>query len=255
MAEPILEVEGLTKRFGALVANDSLSLAVEVGAVHALIGPNGAGKTTAIAQISGELRPDAGRIRFRGRDVTALPIHRRARLGLARSYQITSLFPDFSALENVALAVQARAGHSFRFWKPARGDAALDGPARDLLDRVGLRGRADVPAAELAHGEQRQLEIAMALATNPSMLLLDEPIAGMGHDETGRMVDLLRMLRDGVTILLVEHDMDVVFALADRITVLVKGRAIASGPPAAIRADRRVRDAYLGEEAEVEGGE
>ncbi len=255
MAEPILEVEGLTKRFGALVANDSLSLAVEVGAVHALIGPNGAGKTTAIAQISGELRPDGGRIRFRGRDVTALPIHRRARLGLARSYQITSLFPDFSALENVALAVQARAGHSFRFWKPARGDAALDGPARDLLDRVGLRGRADVPAAELAHGEQRQLEIAMALATNPSMLLLDEPIAGMGHDETGRMVDLLRMLRDGVTILLVEHDMDVVFALADRITVLVKGRAIASGPPAAIRADRRVRDAYLGEEAEVEGGE
>ena len=249
MAEPILEVEALTKRFGALVANDSLSLAVEDGAVHALIGPNGAGKTTAIAQISGELRPDGGRIRFRGRDVTRLPIHRRARLGLARSYQITSLFPDFTALENVALAVQARAGHGFRFWKPARGDAALVVPARDLLARVGLRGRADVPAAELAHGEQRQLEIAMALATTPSLLLLDEPIAGMGRDETGRMVDLLRALRDSVTILLVEHDMDVVFALADRITVLVKGRAIASGPTAAIRADRRVRDAYLGEEA------
>jgi len=249
MAEPILEVEALTKRFGALVANDSLSLAVEDGAVHALIGPNGAGKTTAIAQISGELRPDGGRIRFRGRDVTRLPIHRRARLGLARSYQITSLFPDFTALENVALAVQARAGHGFRFWKPARGDAALVVPARDLLARVGLRGRADVPAAELAHGEQRQLEIAMALATTPSLLLLDEPIAGMGRDETGRMVDLLRALRDSVTILLVEHDMDVVFALADRITVLVKGRAIPSGPPAAIRADRRVRDAYLGEEA------
>ncbi len=249
MAEPILAVEGLTKRFGALHANDSLSLAVEAGTVHALIGPNGAGKTTAIAQISGEMRPDGGRIRFRGRDVTGLPIHRRVRLGLARSYQITSLFPDFTALENVALAVQARAGHSFRFWKPARGDAALEGPARDLLDRVGLRKRADVPAAELAHGEQRQLEIAMALATEPSMLLLDEPIAGMGRDETGRMVDLLRKLGDDVTILLVEHDMDVVFALADRITVLVKGRAIASGPPAEIRADPRVRDAYLGAEA------
>ncbi len=247
MAEPMLAVEGLTKRFGALLANDSLSLTVETGAIHALIGPNGAGKTTAIAQIAGEMRADGGRIRFRGRDVTGLPIHRRVRLGLARSYQITSLFPDFTALENVALAVQARAGHSFRFWKPARDDAALVVPARDLLDRVGLRDRADVPAAELAHGEQRQLEIAMALATNPSMLLLDEPIAGMGHDETGRMVDLLRALSADVTILLVEHDMDVVFALADRITVLVKGRAIASGPPAAIRADPRVRDAYLGE--------
>jgi branched-chain amino acid transport system ATP-binding protein len=247
--DELLEIETLTKRFGGVVASDAISLAVPRGELHAVIGPNGAGKTTLIGELAGEIAPDDGRIRFEGGDVTALPSWRRSRLGVARSFQITSLFPDFTALDNVALAVQAHAGHSFRFWRPARGEASLREPARAALARVGLAARADVLVAKLSHGEQRQLEIAMALATGPRLLLLDEPMAGMGPEESGRMVATLGALKGELTILLIEHDMEAVFALADRITVLVYGRIIASGPPEAIRADPQVRQAYLGEEA------
>ena len=249
MPEPLLLTEGMTKAFGALRATDGLSLDVLPGEIHAVIGPNGAGKTTAIAQISGELIPDSGAIRFQGRDITGLPVHARAHLGLARSFQITSLFLGFTAEDNVAMALQARDGHSFRFWRDARTDPRLRGPAWEVLDRVGLGARASVPAANLAHGEQRQLELAVALATEPSLLLLDEPMAGMGPEDSVRMVELLKALKGKVTILLVEHDMDAVFALADRVTVLVYGKAIATGAPEEIRADPHVLQAYLGEEA------
>jgi branched-chain amino acid transport system ATP-binding protein len=246
--EPLLEARGLVKRFGGLVATDNLDLAVEPGEIHAVIGPNGAGKTTLIAQLSGELRPNGGTIRFAGEDVTPLAAPARSQRGLARSFQITSVFRGFTALDNVALSLQAHDGHSFRFWRAARGEAALREPARAILEEVGLGPRADVLAANLAHGEQRQLEIAMALATKPRMLLLDEPMAGMGREDSERMVALLRRLKGRETILLIEHDMDVVFALADRITVLVYGRAIATGAPAEIRANADVRQAYLGED-------
>lgn len=248
MPEPLLLTEGMTKAFGALRATDGLSLDVLPGEIHAVIGPNGAGKTTAIAQISGELIPDSGAIRFQGRDITGLPVHARAHLGLARSFQITSLFLGFTAENNVAMALQAHDGHSFRFWRDARTDPRLRGPAREVLDRVGLGARAGVPAANLAHGEQRQLDLAVALASEPSLLLLDEPMAGMGPEDSVRMVELLKTLKGKVTILLVEHDMDVVFALADRVTVLVYGKAIATGAPEEIRADPHVLQAYLGEE-------
>jgi branched-chain amino acid transport system ATP-binding protein len=254
MTEALLEAEGLVKRFGGIVAADGVSLAVRPGEVHAVIGPNGAGKTTLIAQLAGELRPDAGRIRFAGVDVTALPVWARAALGLARSFQVTSLFSEFTALDNVALAVQARSGHSFRFWRDARRDPALRAPARAALAEVGLAARADVPAGALAHGEQRQLEIAMALATRPRLLLLDEPTAGMGPEDSARMIELLRRLRGAYALLLVEHDMEAVWALADRITVLVYGRIVASGAPDAIRADPEVQRAYLGDEALADGG-
>jgi branched-chain amino acid transport system ATP-binding protein len=251
VAEAILEIEGLTKRFGGVLASDGISLALPRGELHALIGPNGAGKTTLIGQLTGEIAPDEGRIRLDARDVTALPVYRRSQLGLARSFQIASLFPEFTALDNVALAVQAHAGHSFRFWRDARRERELRGPAHDALMRAGLAARADVAVTELSHGERRQLEIAMALATRPRMLLLDEPMAGMGPEESTRLLEMLRQLKGGITILLVEHDMDAVFALADRISVLVYGRIIASGAPAAIRADAAVREAYLGEPDEV----
>ena len=249
MAEPLLMARDLTKAYGALKATDSLSLDVVHGEVHALIGPNGAGKTTAIRQLSGEAASDRGIIHLAGTDITRRPVHERARLGLARSFQITSLFAGLTAEDNVAMAVQAHAGHSFRFWRGARADAALREPARRTLDRVGLAGRASVVAGNLAHGEQRQLEIAMALATEPVLLLLDEPMAGMGPDEANRMVALLDGLKGRVAMLLVEHDMDAVFALADRVTVLVSGREVATGSPDAIRADPLVRQAYLGEDA------
>jgi branched-chain amino acid transport system ATP-binding protein len=248
MAEPLLQVRGLVKRFGGLVATDGVDLDVAEGETLAVIGPNGAGKTTLIGQLSGDLRPDGGRIRFAGADVTAWPAHTRALRGLARSFQITSIFRDFSTLDNVALAVQAHAGHSFRFWRPARAEAALREPARAILEQVGLGARHDVMAGTLAHGEQRQLEIAMALATRPTLLMLDEPVAGMGPEESARMVQLLRTLRTRHTIVLVEHDMDVVWALADRISVMVYGRVIATGAPEAIRLNPEVRRAYLGEE-------
>jgi branched-chain amino acid transport system ATP-binding protein len=253
VADPLLQIEDLSKRFGGVVASDAISLAVPQGELHAIIGPNGAGKTTLIAQLAGEITPDAGRIRFEGRDVTTLPTFRRSQLGLARSFQITSLFLDFTAIENVALAVQAHAGHSFHFWRAARREAALREPARMALTRVGLAGRSDALVANLSHGEHRQLEIAMALATSPRMLLLDEPMAGMGPEESARMVKTLRELKRELTILLIEHDMEAVFALADRITVLVYGRIIASGAPEAIRADAQVRQAYLGEQERMNG--
>ena len=251
MADALLQIEDLSKRFGGVVASDGISLEVPRGELHAVIGPNGAGKTTLIGQLAGEIASDSGRIRFEGRDVTALPTYRRSQLGLARSFQITSLFPDFTALDNVALAVQAHAGHSFHFWRAARSEPDLRGPARAALARVGLAGRADVPVASLSHGEHRQLEIAMALATSPRMLLLDEPMAGMGPEESARMVTMLRELKRELTILLIEHDMEAVFALADRITVLVYGRIIASDRPEAIRANEDVRQAYLGEHEQV----
>jgi len=249
MTEALLAVRGLRKRFGGLVATDGVDLDVAEGETLAVIGPNGAGKTTLIAQLSGDLAPDAGTIRFAGVDVTALPAATRSHRGLARSFQITSIFREFTALDNVALAVQAHAGHSFHFWRRAREEPTLREPARAVLAQVGLAGRAEVPAGALAHGEQRQLEIAMALATHPRLLLLDEPVAGMGPDESQRMVQLLRTLRGRHTILLVEHDMDAVFALADRISVMVYGRVIATGTPEAIRANAEVRRAYLGEES------
>jgi branched-chain amino acid transport system ATP-binding protein len=248
VGEALLEVRGVTKTFGGLVATNRVDLDVREGETHAVIGPNGAGKSTLIGQLAGDLSPDAGRIRFGGDDITGLGAPARSRRGLARSFQITRIFRDFTALDNVALAVQAHAGHSFRFWRPARAEPALREPAREILDSVGLGARADVVAAALAHGEQRQLEIAMALATRPRLLLLDEPVAGMGADESQRMIRLLGTLKGRLTILLVEHDMDAVFALADRISVMVYGRLIATGSPEAIRANAEVRTAYLGEE-------
>jgi branched-chain amino acid transport system ATP-binding protein len=249
MADVALAIDGLAKRFGGVVAVDDVSLTVERGALHALIGPNGAGKTTIIHQLSGALAPDAGRIVFEGRDVTRVPFHERVALGLARSYQITSIFRAFPVLDNVALAVQARSGSSLSFWRPLASETALFEEARAVLERVGLSARADVPAGALAHGEQRQLEVGLALATNARLLLLDEPMAGMGPDESERMIALVERLKGSLSVLLVEHDMDAVFRLADRISVLVSGRVIASGPPAEIRANEEVRRAYLGEES------
>ncbi len=255
MAEALLEIDKLTKRFGGVVPSDGITLAIPQGELHAIIGPNGAGKSTLIGQLTGEIAPDAGRIRFASRDITALPVHRRSTLGLARSFQITSLFLDFTALDNVALAVQAHAGHSFRFWRNARHETELREPARVVLAQVGLADRADEVVANLSHGEHRQLEIAMALATRPRMLLLDEPMAGMGPDESARMVETLKGLKRKLTILLIEHDMEAVFALADRITVLVYGRVIACDRPDAIRANEEVREAYLGASDEPTSGQ
>ena len=243
----MLEVRGLTKSFGALRASDGIDLDVREGETHAIIGPNGAGKTTFISQLAGNLRPDAGSVRFAGEDVTRLPAHRRARKGLARSFQITSVFPDFSALHNVALSVQAHSGRT-GFWRPARSDPALLQPARRFLDEVGLGPRGDVPAVNMSHGEHRQLEVAMALATEPRLLLLDEPMAGMGIEESQRMIALLARLKQSKTIILVEHDMDAVFRLADRVSVLVYGRLIATDTPERIKMNPEVRRAYLGED-------
>ena len=245
----LLQVSGLVKRFGGLVATDGVELSVEPGELHAVIGPNGAGKTTLINQLSGELTPDAGTITFEGRDITALPVHQRALAGFSRSYQITSVFPEFSALQNVMMAAQAHSGHSFAFWLPVAKEAALVDIAGAALEQVGLADRANVPVAALAHGEHRQLEIAMTLATKPKLLLLDEPMAGMGGHESEAMIALLSGLKGRYGIILVEHDMDAVFALADRISVLVYGRVIACDVPSAIRANAEVREAYLGDEA------
>jgi branched-chain amino acid transport system ATP-binding protein len=247
MAEALLQIEGLSKRFGGVVATDNVTLGIPDGELHAVIGPNGAGKTTLIGQLAGELAPDAGRIIFAGADITPLSVWRRSLLGVARSFQITSLFPEFTALENVALAVQAHAGQSFRFWKDARRVVELREPARAALEKVGMLARADVRVSRLSHGEHRQIEIAMALATKPRLLLLDEPMAGLGPDESARMLALLRALKRQYTMVLIEHDMEAVFALADRVSVLVYGRLIATGAPGAIRANAQVRQAYLGE--------
>jgi branched-chain amino acid transport system ATP-binding protein len=250
MSRPVLRVANLQKRFGALAVTDDLTLDVMPGELHAVIGPNGAGKTTLINQISGLLAPDAGAIIFAGRDITALPMHARATLGLARSFQVTSILPRFSALENVALAVQARMGSSYRILGRAAAEAGLNAPALTALAEVGLAARAHVIAGELSHGERRALELAIALAMEPRLLLLDEPMAGTGREEGARIVDVLRRLKGRFPIVLVEHDMAAVFALADRISVLIYGRILASGPPAQVRADPRVVAAYLGDEME-----
>jgi branched-chain amino acid transport system ATP-binding protein len=243
----LLRVEKLVRRFGGIVATDNVSLDVSSGELHAIIGPNGAGKTTLISQLTGQLLPHAGTIRLAGADITRVPAYRRSAMGLARSFQITSLLPDFTALDNVALAAQAHDGHSFYFWSDARKESRLRDAALAALLRVGLGNRAETLVSKLSHGEQREVELAVALATKPQVLLLDEPMAGLGITESARMVKLLQELRREVTIVLVEHDMDAVFALADRITVLVYGRVIASGAPAAIRGNEEVKRAYLGE--------
>jgi len=250
VAEAVLRIQNLTKHFGGLRVTDDVTLDVMPGELHAVIGPNGAGKTTLINQISGLLAPDAGTIMFAGEDVTTMPVAARAQRGLARSFQITSILPRFSVLENVALAVQARRGTSFRFFGSAADEEELNAPALAALAQVGLAERADAPAGELSHGEKRALELAIALAMEPKLLLLDEPMAGTGHDETERLVAVLRSLKGRFPMVLVEHDMTAVFALADRISVLIYGRILASGPPAQVRADPAVVTAYLGEEME-----
>lgn len=244
----VLQVEGLVKRYGGLLATDQVSLSLVPGELHAIIGPNGAGKTTLIGQLGGEVLPDEGRVLFDGHDISRLSPAQRALRGLARSYQITSVFPEFTVLENVALAMQARSGHSFGLWTPVLRQAALVQPAEQAIRQVGLADRLHAPVSELAHGERRQLELAMVLVSQPRLLLLDEPMAGMSHQESTKVVELLRSLKGRYTILLVEHDMDAVFSLADRISVLVYGRIIACGTPDDISANAEVRAAYLGDE-------
>ncbi|WP_424813887.1 ABC transporter ATP-binding protein [Roseococcus sp. YIM B11640] len=248
MSDALLELRNLRKAFGGLVVTDDVSLDLRQGEIHALIGPNGAGKTTLIHQISGTLTPDSGAVLFAGRDVTHMPMARRARAGLARSFQITSIVPGFTTLANAALAVQARSGSSFRFFRPAGQEAALNDQAMAALTEVGLERRAGVPAAVLSHGEKRQLELAIALAMKPRLLLLDEPLAGTGPEEAERLLRILGALRERYGVLLIEHDMPAVFALADRISVLAQGRVIASGTKDEIRANPVVREAYLGED-------
>jgi branched-chain amino acid transport system ATP-binding protein len=245
----MLELSNVSKRFGGVVATDGVTLDVKAGEVHALIGPNGAGKTTLVAQIAGDLASDAGAIVFEGTEVTHAAQHERVRAGLARSYQITSIFRRFSVLDNLALAVQARSGSSFSFWRPVASEESLAQEAKGIAAQIGLAGREGAVAATLAHGEQRALEVGLALATRPRLLLLDEPTAGMGPEESQGMIALIERVRAQVAVLLVEHDMDAVFRLADRISVLVSGRVIATGAPAAIRAHPEVRKAYLGESA------
>jgi branched-chain amino acid transport system ATP-binding protein len=244
----VLSLRNLSKRFGGVVAVDGVTLEVAAGEVHALIGPNGAGKTTLIHQISGSMRSDEGQIIFQGTDLTRAKPHERVRAGLARSYQITSIFRRFSVLDNLALAVQARSGTSFSFWKPLAAERALFDEARSIAREIGLSGRENATAATLAHGEQRALEVGLALATRPKLVLLDEPMAGMGPEESKRMIELIGRIRAQVAVLLVEHDMDAVFRLAERISVMVNGRVIATGAPEAIRANAEVRKAYLGDE-------
>jgi branched-chain amino acid transport system ATP-binding protein len=244
----MLALENVSKRFGGLVATNDVSLIVRPGEIHALIGPNGAGKTTLIGQISGGLSTDSGAIRFLESDVTRVATHERVKLGLARSYQITSIFRRWSVIDNLALAVQARAGSSFAFWRPVNTERALFDEARSIAEDIGLGGKLEATASTLSHGDQRVLEVGLALATQPKLVLLDEPMAGMGPEESRRMISLIGRIRSRITVLLVEHDMDAVFRLADRISVMVDGRLIATGEPEAIRNNAQVRKAYLGDE-------
>ena len=246
-AEPVLEARRLTRYFGAIAATDGFNLTLKPGELHALIGPNGAGKTTAVNQLAGELRPHSGHILLHGHDVTRHSADRRARAGLARSFQVSSLFEEFTAAANVMLAVQAHQGHSFRFLGNAAGDRRLRQPALALLERTGLGQRTEVAAAALSHGERRRLELAMALAGAPAVLLLDEPMSGAGPEAVEEMIELLASLKGDAAVLLVEHDMDAVFNLADRITVMVQGQVIACGTVDEVRGDRKVQAAYLGE--------
>lgn len=247
MSEAVLELIDLNKRFGALQATRDVSLDLYPGEIHALIGPNGAGKSTLIGQIAGSLKPDSGRIVLAGQEITSLSVAQRARLGLGRSFQVSSLAEPLSVKRNVMIAVQALQGHSFRFWKPVQRDESLLAPALEALERMALTHRADTQVAELSHGERRQVEVACALALKPRVLLLDEPMAGLGPEGTAHLTELLEALKLEVPILLIEHDMDAVFRLADRISVLVAGGVIAQGDSTAIRANPQVREAYLGE--------
>ena len=251
MSLTILNISNLSKTFGGVVATDHLNLEIKHGELHAIIGPNGAGKTTLIAQLSGETLPDSGEIIFREENITALPPFKRSRLGIARSFQITSLMLEMDVIDNITLATLAQDNHSYKFWKPARDDIDLQKSALSALKEIGLEERAFEKVGNLSHGEHRQLEIAMALATQPHLLLLDEPMAGMGTEEGRKILKILQKLKRRKTILLIEHDMDVVFALADRITVLVYGRVIASGSPQSIKEDEKVREAYLGSDGEI----
>lgn len=244
----ILEVKNLVKQYGGLTATDDLNLTLKQGEIHAIIGPNGAGKTTLVSQLSGFVEPTSGTILFKGKDITREAPHKRAHIGIARTYQITSLIMEMTVLENIALAIQALDGHSFKFFKPASSVKHIQEGAMALLERVGLAEKAQMLTSALSHGEHRNMELAVALAADAELLLLDEPMAGLGPDETGKMVELLNSLKGERTILLIEHDMDAVFALADRISVLVYGHVIATGTPDEIRNDEKVQHAYLGEE-------
>ncbi len=246
--KPVLRTDALVKRYGGLLATDAVSLELYHGQIHALIGPNGAGKTTLIKQLAGEIRPDSGRIFLDDLDVTDLTCDTRARRGLARSYQITSVIHDLTALENVMLAVQALQGHSFRFWQSVHADKCLTAPAMAMLERVGLANKAHAPANAMAHGEHRQIELAMALAAQPKVLLLDEPLAGTSPVEAEAMTTLLASLKNDYAILLIEHDMQAVFALADTVIVLFYGKVLMQGTPEQIKQSAAVREAYLGEE-------
>jgi branched-chain amino acid transport system ATP-binding protein len=247
MPEPMLAIRKLTKRFGGLAANADVTLDIAPGETRAIIGPNGAGKTTLLSQLAGELRPDEGTILFSGADITRLTPRERSLAGIARSFQITSIMPSLSVLENVVLGALSTQG---RFlvnpWRPASRNAAAQGLARSALDQVGLSARAEFRASDISHGERRQLELAIALATRPRLLLLDEPTAGMGREESRRVIRLIEGLKSTLTIVLVEHDMDVVFSVSDKITVMAGGTPIATGTPDEIRGDPKVREAYLG---------
>lgn len=246
MIEPLLQANGLWKRFAALQVCKNFHLSIEAGELHALIGPNGAGKTTALNLLSGLLTPDKGTLFFNGRDISRTPVYRRARLGLARAFQVTSLFNSFTVLENLSMAVQAHQGTGFYFWSNAARDKRLLKPAAEVMERMGLADRGDIPAGSLSHGERRQLEMGMALATRPSMLLLDEPMAGLGPGGSLKLSELISGLKGEITILMVEHDMQAVFFLADRISVLVQGEVVATDTPDAIKKNRLVQEAYLG---------
>lgn len=251
MTDTLLHISGLCKSFGALRATDNFSFAIARGDIHALIGPNGAGKTTLVNQLSGDLRPDAGTVRFKGRDITRLKPYQRARLGIARSFQITHIFENLSVAENMGLAICAGSGHNFRFFRNWWRAATVARDLPDALDRVDLLHRAEVKACHLSHGEKRQLEVGMTLVGKPELLILDEPMAGLGPGGTVELTRLIRRLKGQVTILLVEHDMDVVFSLADRVTVLVYGENIATGTADEIRSNRAVREAYLGDNGDA----
>ncbi len=247
MSRPLLEISNLNKSFGGIIATKDVNLNVMQGEIHAVIGPNGAGKTTLISQLSGQLKPNSGSIRFDNHDITRYSIAKRARAGLARSFQITSVIMPMTLLENVMLAVQGTTGHSFRFWQPVKEDKSMVDVAMQSLSQVGLDNRADRLAANVSHGEQRQLEIAMALAMNPKMLLLDESMAGMGKDESNNIITILNKLKGNKTILLIEHDMDAVFNLADKLSVMVNGHVIVTDTVINVRNNPEVQKAYLGD--------